>query len=68
MIDVFCGMKCYLASMDEIEQAKALGKRIEGRDGDYLIEAYQLGNRIYITDAGVKPQTNRTSGERGRDE
>lgn len=56
-MDVFCGMKCYMASWHEIERAKALGKRIEGRDGDYLIEAYQWQGNIYITDAGIKPPT-----------
>lgn len=46
----FMGFPVAEAGPQAIEWAKRYGRRIEGKDGNMTVVAYQWGNHIYITD------------------
>lgn len=46
----FMGFPIKTAPPLEIERAKKYGKRIEGKDGDTTVVAYQWGNDVYIVE------------------
>lgn len=49
-INSFMGFPFRTASPVEFEEAKQLGKRIEGRDGDAIVIAYEWRGALWIAD------------------
>jgi hypothetical protein len=48
MSDIFKWPK-QICTQEELDHAKAHGRPIEGRDGDYIVGGYELDGKIYLT-------------------